>query len=701
MKKFLEKFKKFAGFPFVFLLIMLIFFGVTMGTSGSLESTGESFELQYYTKTNWSYIIFRVSAPKTVDENGREERMSVRLHDVYMNYGKIYSEEETATLELQWGSATTPADSFFTLAAMKKAVLFNPDYVPKEGDTPTKETEKNCNYIHDGQYQWLSPFGVGDMPESSSYRSLTSDIYVKLILSDVNSKYQNSNIMINELVFVGEVQDKDGGTGEYVVLPVEIDSRSRLPYDDKRETKADAIERAMAMFDAQYVPTLSSSSFYQYGKDEQKMLATFAEMRMGNVYFPFDTYSGDTTYNSLGLNLTYLGTLIFGTSPFGVRFFNVLASFGILIVGFFFTRRLFAGSDKAGLSFAIIYALAGASISIAHIASPVMMGVFFLLSSLAACYRFYSVGMKKASPRYAMPLLLSGLCGTCAVLVNGVFVIPLLGVVALFIAGVVKQRKLDRVALDEAIALVEEERAAAPQNAAFETNAEAVESEGSKKLKKAYTAYRYDTAASVSTFLCCLIFGLFVASMLLVLPVSYAANKIYNGITGASPNLFKVAFNLFSAGFHRDASGWNYLYPIFTGTGDRYGMTLGVMNFAASLLGLVGIALAIYRIVVLIKHKVEFKEYMSVLVPCAGLVLSLVTGAFAGGSIAFILLANIFAFILVAGGAELVAMESDRAAKAVFALKIVALVLLLVCFGLLAVFTFSVPLPAWFFKKLF
>ena len=110
-----------------------------LGTACSKITTGESFELQCTTDTKWSWIVFKISAPKTVDERGKETTVSVCLHDVYLNYGKICSEEETATLELQWGSATTPVESFFTLSVMKKAVLFNPDYVAKEGDTSTAE----------------------------------------------------------------------------------------------------------------------------------------------------------------------------------------------------------------------------------------------------------------------------------------------------------------------------------------------------------------------------------------------------------------------------------------------------------------------------------------------------------------------------------------------------------------------------------
>ena len=155
-------------------------------------------------------------------------------------------------MELQWGSATTPVESFFRLSVMKQAVLFNPDYVPKEGDTPTAETDKYANYIHNGQYKWIAPFGVSELAADSPYRSLTSSIYFKLVIPQVGSQYQNSNIMINEIVFVGEVQENGNGTGEYVVLPAEIDARTYLPYENQSE----GLEHAKALLDAQQLPNV-------------------------------------------------------------------------------------------------------------------------------------------------------------------------------------------------------------------------------------------------------------------------------------------------------------------------------------------------------------------------------------------------------------------------------------------------------------
>ncbi len=689
MKNFLQKFKKIMGFPFAFLLIMVLFLGITLGTSGSAATMGgKSLELQYTTDTNWSWVIFKIEAPEIEDKDGKNRE--VRLHDVYINVGSIYSENQTATLDLQWGSASTEANNFFKLSKMKHATLYA---APKDQVEGEESSDATYNYVYSASYRWIAPFGVSELEEDSTYRSLTSASYFRLVIPKLNSKNQNVNVLVNEIVFVGEVYDGSTGTGEYVVLPTTIDSRTRVPAENKEE----GLALAEALIDEQKMPSLSQSTFHCYGDEEVKMLYSISEIKMGSRYIAGDRYYGDTTYNSLGLNLTYLGTLIFGTSPFGVRFFNVLASFGILVMGFFLVRNLFK-SDKAGLSFAIIYALCGVSMSLAHLASPIMIGVFFLLSSLFACHRYFERGMKKASALETLPLLFAGICGALAILVNGAFVIPVAGVAALFAVGAVKQHKKNRAALDEAIEYAEEERAAGIP-AVSEDGTE--ESEGNKKVRKALSKYRYDTTAAVSVFVCSLLLGTFVLSILLALPVSFAVNKIYAGSASAS-NLFTVAFRLFAAGFASDGiSGFNYFYPIFTGAGDRYAVTLGMMNFAATLLGLVGIAFAIYRIVMLAKNKAAWSAYTSVLIPLAGLVLSLVTGAFAGGAVAFVLLANLFAFALVSGGGELFKEEGEKPAKAVFIVKIVALVLLAVCFALTAVFTFSIPLPASFMTKIF
>ena len=717
MKKFLEKFRKIAGFPFVFLLIMILFLGVTLGTAGatsrtksSVSNLGESFELQYHSDTNFSWVIFEVSAPKTEDEDGKEKEMDVRLYDVYINLGTIYSEAEVVTLDLYWGYSYTKAENFYALSNMNAAKIYNPAYKAPEGEEESSEG-KSEDYIYNPAYRWLAPFGVRNL--SDSYTSVSSPVYFKLWLPKVNSKPQSGNIVINEIVFIGEVQKDGKGTGEKVVLPVKLDSRSWVP-PKEGESRSEAIERAAALIDAQSlveaeaIASSTVSSYYTYTAEEEKMVLTINEMKRGSFYVPGDVYDGDKTYNSLALTLTYFGTMIFGMSPFGLRFFNVLASFGVLVVGFFFARRLFK-SDNAGLLFAVIYALCGVSISLAHLATPIMLGVFFLLSSYAACYRYWAVGMKKSSALYTLPLLVSALSGALAVLVNGAFVIPLIGVVALFIAGVLKQRRKDRAALNAAIDAYEEEQATKNEKKQDE---EEGESERAEELKNCLAAYRYNAVSASVIFSSVLIVGLFILSVLFALPVSYAVDKIYNGVVGNSSNFFRIAYILFTAGFARGAteqSGWNYFYHIFTGTGERYAVTLGVVNFAATLLGALGIIYAVYRIVRLVLAGAKAEHYAPAVVPLIGMILCLITASFAGGSVAFVTLSNLFAFLLIAGGSvslpkELGASENHSAlvAKRTVTGVLIALYsLLVICFALLAVFIFSIPLPASFMAKFF
>ena len=252
----MQKFKKFVQIPaLVFSLIMLCLTAMLGAACTPGPTTGKSFELSI-NEENRSWVVFKVSAPTTVDKQGKETRMNVKLHDVYIHMSKICSDEQTATLELQWGASTTPADSFFTLSAMKKVVLFNPDYVQKEGDTRIEESDKYSNYVHDWRYKWVAPFGVSELDDESSYRNMSSDLYFRLVIPLVNSKYKNSNVVIDEIVFVGEVLDGEDGTGRYVVLPTEIDERTRLPYDSEVERQEDVFERAKALLDVQRIPKI-------------------------------------------------------------------------------------------------------------------------------------------------------------------------------------------------------------------------------------------------------------------------------------------------------------------------------------------------------------------------------------------------------------------------------------------------------------
>ncbi len=668
MKNFTAKWKKKVGFSFTFFIIALLFLVIGFGTLGSVRSTGRSYELQaqHTGDAKEPSLIFHLTAP--TDKDGKAKK--VRLDNIYLNLGAVYSEKEA--FELRVTRATSAKGTF---SSALNAKITNPSVATAKADEKTSEGSL---------FNWIAPFTLTDSWHNSTPSSYS---YVKLVS-------RTSNILVNEVVFSAELLNEDKeGTGEFVVLKAEVMKESVLPYNENAgETQESALKAASAAVDKQKMPTLSQSSFFRYGEKEAETLLTVAEMRRGGEFVAGDKYFGEKGLNSLSLSLTTLSTLIFGMSPFGVRFFPMLASFGILVVGYFLAKRLF--NEKAGLAFSVVYLLCNLSFGLGHFGSPVMIGLFFLLLSFAICYRYYEDGMKKAAPSSVLPLGVAGLSGALAILCNSVLVIPVAGVLALFIAGAVKERRKGRAVLDEAIEAAEAEEQAQGENAEAKS-----ETPAKQNLRKVLGDYRYKTNAAVGVFACALIIGAFVLSLLFALPASYAVVKLYSDPAASSMNLFTVAWKLFAGGFTtRGGANFAFFYCTFTGSGSLYAITLATINPAALLAGLLGIAFAIYRIVKIAKNKEGADALLRVLLPLIGLVLCLVAAAFAAHGVAFVFGAYVLSFLLVGGGDAWLAERNAKAEKIVRGFGIALLVAL---FGLYAAFTFSIPLSSSLIAKIF
>ena len=692
MKKFTENWKNLSVFFRVFLLIALLFFAVGLGTVGSVQSTGKSFVLQSKqgNDTEEPFVIFELQLPEDI-----ESKSKIAMREIYLNVGAIYS--DTAVAELRLGrtgsvSSNTTSSSFSTVRA---------DDGSKDGGLNLKlfnrfasgQRDEKTVAVEDVEFNWVkAPF---IFKETSSH-TLNSYSYYCLTA-------KNCNILINEIVFVGEELDKDNnGTGKMRAIEATINEYSLLPYDaDAGKTKEDALKKAAAMVDSPRIPTLSQSSFFRYTEDELYSLMTVAEMRAGNSYLSGSVYRGDKVYNSLGADLLTLGTLIFGLSPFGLRFFSMLASFGVLVFGFLFVRKLFK-SDKAGLIFAVLYALCGLSISLAHLGTPLMIGLFFLVASLQLCYKFYADGMKKVNFAGVFPLVLSGLFAALSVCVNGLYVLPVLGVVGLFVAGMFRQQTAKRYRLDKAIAEYEEIKGESEE-----------ESEAAKEKKKAAVSiaqeYRMKNTVAPLAFGAALLLGLVVLSLLFILPASFAYVKIYDNPASPHYNIFTLAWKAFAGGFvgKNAANDFALFYTAFKGTGAGASVFGICINAVAALVGLFGLGFAIYRLVMIIRNKQfgkeERAELRTIIIPVAGLLLSFVAtvvAAFSGGAYAFLLLGSIFAFALAANSTEMLT-SGDKTAKWAKIVMWVVFGLLCACFALFAVFTFSIPLPASLMTKLF
>ena len=681
--------KKLSFFTLAFLILAVIFLAIGMGTLGSVQGVGKSYELLSKDANNNEFaVIFQLNNIEKTKKDKTKETVKLRLREVYLNVAVIYSDLGTdAEIVLNRGSKSqADGGSTFSTGSSYRYTATLANLRPA-----SVEEGKTSTAIPDAVGNWIAPF-TGKFADSSSYDSDATYRYYKLTAT-------NYNLLINEVVFVGEVLNGSEGTGEMRVIPATVYKATMLP----NETTERAIKRAGVLLDAQRMPNTAQSSFNRLGGDELYTMMSVAEMRTGNTYNEKNIYHGDKIYNSFGTSLVAFGTVIFGMSPFGLRFFPMLASFGVLVVGFFLAKSLFK-SDKAGFAFALVYALCNFSFGLGHLGTPLMIGVFFFLASFYACWLFFENGMNRGGFKDSVPLILSGLCGAAAICTNGAFLIPVAGVVGLFVAGLVRRIKEGRAELDAAIALAEEEEAA-PGKA--EPVAEAAEERpltGKEKVVKVLGENRRKTAVASASFFTSLVLGGLILSLLFLIPVYFTAVKLFDNPASPSVNVFSLMANLFAGGFTGanplSSSSFTALgYALFRGTGELYAFTNIFMNPVAMLIGLAGIAFFGYRIAEVCKSKGSVLELVNVIVPFAGMILCLVVSFFAKGALAFALAAYCCAFLLAAGGVKEITEKEGKAGKVAKIIWITAIALLGVCFLLSAVFTFSIPLPAAFVSK--
>lgn len=652
-----------------FLILALIFLVLGLGTLGSVRSTGDACLLSYQQDSGGNYagIVLNVTVPEGAADDGDVHR-DLYVKEIYLNVGAVYTDlGDVVTLRVARSSDT---NSWYNSTDIKFAALYEE---VEEGKEPVGAFTELYNWV---KFDIPSNTSSSDgWPVSYSYYKLTVPT-------------ANASILLNEIVFVANDRDLTAeGAHEPVVLSAAVydkttGSGSVLPYG----------ERANAVIDSPCIPSLSQSSFFRFGQEEMYSLMTISEMRLGATYAEGGVYHIDTVYNTLGNDLLALGTLIGGMSPFGLRLMPFLASFGILVFGFLFVREL-TGNEKAGFVFSVLYALCGVSIGFGHLGTPLTIGLFFFTAALYFTMRSYRRGVEKTQYRSAAPMLLAGLFAAASLCVNGAFIIPVCGLIALFVLGLVRQIRTTRAALDVAIGEVEADEAAGGT-----PHTEEGTSEPRKKLAKALAEHRFKGSVAGCAFFGAFVLGFVLISVLAMLPMYYPYVKMYDDPApdAATRSIFFFFWKAFSGGFAGGnllfpaQSAWAPFYLLFKGTGEHAAATAvgSLVAVAALVSGVAGAVLAVLLLVRKIDGERFKEELIDVLIPLVGLVLGLVTAALTNGGQAFQLLAYLCLFAIAAKAAS---EEDEKYAKVVRILTNVCLMALAVCFGLFAATTFSIP----------
>lgn len=675
----------------IILIVALVFLVIGMSTLGSFYSAGDAYELKTQgNSAETPTVIFRLTNPSTTDEHGHSATQYLRLKHIYVNIGAAYiAEGETTTIRAEVAASTT--------GSVSNSRRFDYTFGNFVSATEAGAQEDGEEYPN-VYYSWQDM-----VPADSDGWSISSYRYVRLTARD-------ANVLLNEVVFVGEVMASSAsnaeGTGEIVVIPATIESATPL----MGETEEEAAARAAALLDSQVMPSLNSFRMNKLSDEETLSMMTIREMYTGAEYGEGNIYTGERVYGSVGEEILALGTLIFGMSPFGLRFFPMLAAAGALVCGAFLARRI-AKKDAAGIIFAVLFALACAPLALGGLGTPLMIGVFFFLLSVNSCHYFYANGMRTEKFASALPLLVSGLAGALAILTHGAYLVPMVGVVALFACGMVRMRRARRVYLDKAIAEVEAEETApaepaeapAPSAPAPEEDARPALSPARRKVAAVAAEYRNKTSIALVTFLGALVVGAFVLGLILATPMYFTWLKLFDNPASPSMNIIALAATAFAGGFTgvnpggMGSSAWNVVYSISRVNGEAYSaLYASVINFAALIAVLFAVVSAVVHLVMLCRTKEWGREERAairgIVVPAVGIILALVTAIFAKDAVQFVLLAYIFAFVLAA--AEAVKLMQTSKAKLVRILCWVELALLVVMFVLLFVFTTGLPVAS-------
>ena len=693
----MKNMRKLSKYFIAFLAIAFVFLAIGLGTLGSVATTGKSYCLMTPTNENEDpNVIFRLTNPK--DEE--EKTVYCSLTHVYLNVGTLYAEAgKDVQIRINRGASSgsfSPSSSYRYTATL-------------ENFLPDQDRSEKTTAIKDSHYNWIDPFYGNLVTNTVHGYKISSWAYYKLTAP-------THNLVVNEILFVGEVlrvKNSDGTfgnissagepSGELRILPAQIVSAT--PYNG--QSADDAKKDAEALIDSQRMPNLAQSTFNRFTKEEVYSLMTAHEMKQGGTYLEGSVFPGDTVYNSLGTSLVTFGTVIFGMSPFGLRFFPMLASFGVLVLGYFLARDFFK-SEKAGLAFAILYALCNLSIGIGHLGTPLMLGVFFLIGSVYGCYLFFRKGMKKANFKCVLPLVFSGICGAAAICVNGAFLIPMLGVCALFGLGYLRQQRARRHYLDLAIETLEAEgeteiNQTAPTNNQAQPE-EKKQTEAQKKVVTVASEYRRKNTLAPVAFFSSLVIGAIFLSLIFLIPTYYLAVKLFDDPAAPSLNLFVLGAKLFAGGFVGANVGGNVWFPAYTtfiGSGNTFAITSATVNIFAAVAGLLGIVYAVWRLIKICGEGSDFynrTEFWNAVIPLAGIVICILTASFAKGALAFLFIAYLFAFLLAADAVRYFTEQQGKTGAVAKAVCITGIILLAVWFCLCAVFTFSIPLPASFMK---
>lgn len=561
---------------------------------------------------------------------------SATLDKVYINAGTAYTEiGSTYTITVRTASATSTSDSPWGSSYGFGAKTFSNVYSSSANAVGTN-------------YNWVQ------VRDESNESTLTSTRRLVQITA-------SCDMLINEVVFVDTNGSVIPAYVDYDTVHAFFNANSSYQWDTfgtafRTQRGYDGLSD---LVDAQYNYTAGNTAYSNFTEDEMYTL-----MQIENVVelgsrglSQGSVFNADTDHGTFAVLPYALSTLIFGRSAFGLRIVSVLFMAATVWMIWLLARELFARGDskKEGWAFltACLFAGGGLALTVGRLGLYLPMLAFFIVGSFYFMYRFFDRGLSEEKPaKSACNILVSGLLFALAVASDPKMLLAGVGIVALFIAGVVRLERQYRAKRQALRGEMREANAKETSREVMLENAAAAE----EKSAALGGELSYARRLVYLLFFAAFVLGSFLLIVLSAIPSYSALVYLYDpnpasataGIFDLLGHMFGDAFSLtnatsFTAGNAVNAFGWFIGLKgatLFSATADGTYIALNAqVNLAMAVTALVGfLFLTVYAILYCVtggqKGAYASKHAPTVLrayfVLLAGLVSALLPYLFAG-----------------------------------------------------------------------
>ena len=265
-----------------------------------------------------------------------------------------------------------------------------------------------------------------------------------------------------------------------------------------------------------------------------------------------------------------LGVLIFGKSPFGLRFFSALFAAGMVLLVYLFLRDVFRRDGEKHNGWALLgaalFAGGGLLLTVGRLGLCYSLLGCLLVGSLWCMFRFFAYGIDRERPaRSACNVLVSGILFALAFCVDPKMLLAAVGIVGLFIAGAVRHARRNAAAAAQIRAELDEKNASERSEEVLYRNIE--EAEGKERALRSEAVYQNKLIYLL--FFVSFVVGTVLLYTLTALPLYATYARLYDPdpVTGTLSiftllgRAFKDSFAVgnvtaFSAGNASSAFGW-------------------------------------------------------------------------------------------------------------------------------------------------